>query len=230
MINYLNKYKLVLSFLFLAVSSISCLSLNNIYFGSAGVLTRVKIGKEWHLILAREVCGPKKGTYDCFAGKRDQGEKPFETAFREFREESSGVFTNSEAKCMTSKAKAIIAKLSSQNNNVSGVLYLVDLDLSQFAKLKNNFYKNLKNSKLNHVFKEKDKLALIKESDFIKALKNCHNRHQFFVDAQVLESNLKTKKAIIQIYPFLIKMLKNYYNNNNNYLKDSSNKLVKFYK
>ena len=69
---------------------------------------RVKIGSKYYLLLAKEKHGAKAGTFDSFSGQRDRGEKPWQTAGREFYEESAALGKLDYYKKLTSKAIAVI--------------------------------------------------------------------------------------------------------------------------
>ena len=210
---------------------ISALNLGNIHYSSAGAILRVKIGSKYYLLLAKEKHGAKAGTFDSFSGQRDRGEKPWQTAGREFYEESAAAFGKLDYyKKLTSKAIAVIGLMRhGSKTQASGINYLIDLDNKQYKSLVQNFYKNLKNKKLSYVFKEKSQLALFEEEQVKSMLKNNANRHNFRLNALIVDSKLKTHKSNEKIYGFLPKMLEGYYRNSKNYIQDNTQKNVKFY-
>jgi hypothetical protein len=223
-------------FKFICLSSIISIAqavhLGNVNFTSAGVIPRVKIGSKYYLLLGKEKYGVKAGTFDSFSGKRDSGEKPWQTAGREFHEESAAALGKLNFyKKLTEKPKAVMGLLKKNSNtDVSGIDYLIDLDKKQYQALVHNFYKNLKNKKLSHHFKEKSQLALFDEDQVKNMIKGNKNRFNFRLKALIVDSKLKTHKSNEQIYSFLPKMLDGYYKNSKNYIQDSKNKNVKFYR
>jgi hypothetical protein len=178
---------------------ISALNLGNIHYSSAGAILRVKIGSKYYLLLAKEKHGAKAGTFDSFSGQRDRGEKPWQTAGREFYEESAAALGKLDYyKKLTSKAKAVMGLMRhGSKTQASGINYLIDLDKKQYQSLVQNFYKNLKNKKLSHVFKEKSQLALFEESQVKSMIKNNANRHNFRLNALIVDSKLNYAKITI---------------------------------
>lgn len=223
-------------FKFICLSSIvtitQALHLGNVNFTSAGVIPRVKIGNKYYLLLGKEKHGVKAGDFDSFSGKRDSGEKPWQTAGREFHEESAAAMGKLDYyKKLTAKPTAVMGLLKrNSNTDASGINYLIDLDHKQYRDLVKNFYKNLKSSKLSHHFKEKSQLALFEENEVKNMIKNKHNRFNFKLDALIVDSKLKTHRSNEKIYSFLPKMLEGYYTNSKNFIQDSKNKNVKFYR
>lgn len=214
------------------VSMAQGLHLGNVHFTSAGVIPRVKIGSKHYLLLAKEKYGVKAGTFDSFSGKRDSGEKPWQTAGREFYEESAAALGKlNYYKKLTAKPKAAIGLLKKNSNkDVSGIDYIVDLNKKQYQALVHNFYKNLKNKKLSHHFKEKSQLALFDEDQVKNMIRGNHNRYNFNLNAFIVDAKLKKHRSNEKIYSFLPKMLDGYYKKSNNYIQDSKNKNVKFYR
>jgi hypothetical protein len=214
------------------VIMVQALNLGNVHFTSAGVIPRVKIGSKYYLLLAKEKHGVKAGDFDSFSGKRDSGEKPWQTAGREFYEESAAAMGKLDYyKKLTAQPKAVIGLLKhNSDTEASGINYLIDLDYKQYRDLVQNFYKNLKNSKLSHHFKEKSQLALFEENEIKNMIKNKHNRFNFQMNALIVDSKLKTHRSNERIYSFLPKMLDGYYTNSKNFIQDSKNKKVKFYR
>ena len=214
------------------VSMTQALQLANVNFTSAGVIPRVKIGSKYYLLLAKEKHGVKAGDFDSFSGKRDSGEKPWQTASREFYEESAAAMGKLDYyKKLTAKPKAVMGLLKrNSNSEVSGIDYLIDLDQKQYKSLVQNFYKNRKSAKLSHHFKEKSQIALFEESEVKNMIRNKHNRFNFRLNALIVDSKLKTHRSNERIYSFLPKMLEGYYTNSQHYIQDSKNKNVKFYR
>jgi hypothetical protein len=223
-------------FKFICLSSIvsiaQAIHLGNVNFISAGVIPRVRIGNKNYLILAKEKHGVKAGTFDSFSGKRDSGETPWQTAGREFYEESAAALGKLDYyKKLTAKPKAVMGLLKrNSNSDVSGIDYLIDLDQKQYKSLIQNFYKNLKSANLSHHFKEKSQIALFEENEVKNMIRRNHNRHNFRLNALIVDSKLKTHNSSEQIYSFLPRMLEGYYKNSTNYIQDSKNKNVKFYR
>jgi hypothetical protein len=206
-------------------------NLGNVNFTSAGVIPRVRMNGKNYLLLGKEKHGVKKNTFDSFSGKKDRGEKPLQTAGREFYEESAAALGKlNYYKKLTSKAKAVIGLLKrNSKKDVSGIDYIIDLNKNQYQTLVHNFYKNLKNKRFHHHFKEKSQLALFEENQVKNMIRANHNRYSFNLNAFIVDSKLKKHKSNEKIYSFLPRMLEGYYKKSKNYIQDSKNKNVKFY-
>lgn len=195
------------------VSLMNTIDLENIRFTSAGVIPRVQINNKYYLILGKETQGIKTGKFDCFCGSRENKETPWQTASREFYEESVGALGNLEYYYKLKfniKAKIVFHK----PNKKTAIDYIVDLNKKQFETLIKNFYKNLKKPKLGMVFKEKSQLALFEEKEVINLIKKNTYYQNFKLNALIFDPVLKIYNSHEQIYCFLPELLKEYYKKN----------------
>lgn len=195
------------------VCLINSIHVENIRFSSAGVIPRVLINNKSYLVLGKETQGIKTGKFDCFCGSRENTETPWQTASREFYEESVGALGNLEYYQnlkFNIKAKIVFFR----PNSKIAIDYIVDLNKKQFETLVINFYKNLKKPKLDIVFKEKSQLALFEEKEVINMIKKSTNYQNFKLNALILDPIFKIHNSQVQIDSFLPELLKEYYKNN----------------
>jgi 8-oxo-dGTP pyrophosphatase MutT (NUDIX family) len=188
----------------------------DISYKAAGVLPIY-----WHkgtkfVAVAREDSGTDRGTYDAFAGARDQGEhNPTLTAARECAEE---LVTHRTMGKGVSKMQAYIdvnhknTELVIAHSRKHYVLFVVRFD-HYIDRIKHTFYKAVKNPNLDRKYREKDKLAFVPWQEFKEAIKN----NNAVVTAMVQEEDPKTHKLILQqqtirLRPILVSVMRPYFN------------------
>ena len=193
-----------------AVSFINTISFENFNFRSAGVIPRVKIDNKYYLLLGKETQGVKAGSFDVFYGMKENNETSWQTASREFYEESVGALGDLEYyQQLKSNVKAKIILF--RPNKGLAIDYIIDLNNKQLAEFVENFYKNIRISNLAPEFKEKSQLALFEEKELINIIEKSTHYQNFKANALILDPVIKIYSSYEQIYSTLAEILKEYY-------------------
>jgi hypothetical protein len=186
---------------------INAINLKDFNFSSAGVIPRVKIDNKYYLLLGKETQGVKAGSFDSFCGKKENKETSWQTASREFYEESVGALGELEYyQKLKSSVKAKIILLRAHKG--ACIDYIVDLNHKQLAQFVENFYKNINKPNLAPEFKEKSQLALFEENQLCQIIKKNRHYQNIKVNAMILDPASKPYYSFEQIYSTLAKMLK----------------------
>jgi hypothetical protein len=168
-------------------------------------------------LLARENSGNYNGQYTDFGGKNDiKAKHPIQLAAKELHEETAGVLDEKWAlnhiDLKTGNTQYLLIK-----ENKGWVTYITKFDYKDLKKVTDGFYTAC-NKATKPEYKEKDKLAWVKESDMKKSItsaqKNGKGEYQATVPALIVDqrrTKAQNKKSIPLTSMFIAK-LRSYYN------------------
>jgi len=199
-------------------------------YGSASVLPVCRYHSADCVILSREVFGSSKGTYDDFGGGRDKGEKhPLITASREFFEEA--ILALSLGWTLAEVQNYIdIAKTGNTTHiivHARNVTYIINFD-RYTKKFLNNFYKARKQAK-DPVWKEKDRVALVKWETLRKAINNYKRNTGLQLEAQEIDPiTLQPHTKTITLRPSFVKKVRSFFMNKP--YQEGMDKKIRFYR
>ena len=199
--------------------------LSQITFGRAGVLPVTQFQKpdpcnprkkKWvkYVVLAREARGPDKNAYDAFAGRREKGQVPVQTAAMEFWEEGILYDTLSWNRA---KTEAYIDLRAGNTELVlvteKSVLYITNFSTKDVNRWRTAFYPALNRAR-QPKFTEKDRIAVVRWDELKNSIRNAPKETDVKLMARVTDP--KTKKdrkhrEVITLRPILVKELRGYF-------------------
>ena len=206
--------------------------LSDFDFTSASVLPVFTKGRTSYLIVAREVEGKSRGTYDDFGGGREKNEnKPIITAAREFCEEaiaplSIGLDIQDIQRYLDNNHTTFII-CHTKNQRSKSVTYVIQFN-RYYKELLRHFYA-AREKVTQPAYQEKDRIAVIKWATLTKALSRVKNIKKATV--QAWEIDQKTGKWIkkrIKLRSSFIRKFKPFFTDRL-YEKDVIDRRVRFY-
>lgn len=177
-------------------------------------------------ILTREVGGHDKGTFDGFSGSKDPGEDhPNITAWREWQEESMGLFPEAFSKNAQNylDVQAGYTQCVIVNTHKKGITYITQVSHIDVTYFKNNFYRKLHTLRAQHApfhLREKDEFAFVYAHNLERAIAHAQRDangklNPLTVKAKVFKVNThgNTYHSIedITVRPCLVSMTQPYF-------------------
>lgn len=206
--------------------------LSDFDFTSASVLPVFAKGTTVYLIVAREVEGKSRGTYDDFGGGREKNENhPITTAAREFCEEaitplSIGLDIQEIQRYLDSNHTTFII-CHTKHQRSKSVTYIIQFN-RYYKELLRHFYA-ARQKATQPAYREKDRIAVIKWATLTKALSRVKNIKKATV--QAWEIDQKTGKWVrkrITLRSSFIRKFKPFFTDRL-YEKDAFDRRVRFY-
>jgi predicted NUDIX family NTP pyrophosphohydrolase len=216
--SYLNYKSALLAILTLGSSLIAVhghQSLESVHFSAAFLLPVFDL-KQGHstkkyVLFGREAGGWDVGTFCAGGGSRDNGEKPYDTAAREFREEMISPWSQNK----------MVNYIDSRNDNTKSIMvygmsnriivgYITHFSYSAIRDIKENFDERRRGSYLWR-YREMDQLAMVAWNDLRDAILKCSCNKG--VKVRALIWNPKTKQdepEMITLRPVQVAMLRPY--------------------
>lgn len=206
--------------------------LSDFNFTSASALPLFTQGGTVYLIVAREVEGKSRGTYDDFGGGREKNENhPIATAAREFCEEAITPLTIGldiqEIKRYLDSNHTTFIICHTKNQRSKSVTYIIQCN-RYYKELLRHFYA-ARDKVIQPEYREKDRIAVIKWATLTKILSRVKNIKK--VTVQAWEIDQKTGKWIkkrIKLRSSFVRKFRPFFTDRL-YEKDASDRRVRFY-
>jgi len=206
--------------------------LSDLDFTSASVLPVFTKGRTTYLIVAREVEGKSRGTYDDFGGGREKNENhPITTAAREFCEEAITPLTIGldipEIQRYLDSNHTTFIICHTKNQRSKSVTYIIQFN-RYYKELLRHFYA-AREKATQPAYREKDRIAVIKWATLTKVLSRVKNIKK--VTVQAWEIDQKTGKWIkkrIKLRSSFVRKFKPFFTDRL-YEKDVIDRRVRFY-
>ena len=183
---------------------------------AAFIAPTTEINGEVYVILAREIGGSDKGTYDAFGGKVDPSDNndPLNTAAREFFEEG---ITSATLDMQFSQVRSYIDLAAPNTEYVFAVddTYRNVLVISSFAYglisyFMGTFRTAYKNAPWGQGHHEKDALASVKMKDLLAAVARSSSSKNVQVKAAVTDLEGNSVSQLISLRPVFVKCLRGF--------------------
>ena len=150
---------------------------------SAGILPVIFEKDKTYILLGQE----SNGSWSGFAGSQDGDETPQETAFREFHEETAGIFDKVDYKFMMQNCFHVFNTKTPSNKMF--VMYSVDFSKLDTSNTSLQFQFALKNT-TNVYQREKTTIQWVEISNIFRR----KLRHSFYKDIEKLLKAIKAHK------------------------------------